>query len=377
MALQCTISKDDFIRSLGSLQNITGKRGTLAILSNVCLRSIGADKLELVATDLEVGIKNIIPAQIQSEGGITLPSKKLFELTRESAGLEITCEEKENNWVRITSGTSVYNLAGAPVEEYPVFPEYDEEILFEIASAGLKELIDMTIFSVAQEKESNYTLTGMLFEKVTEGESGDSLRMVSSDGHRLSIMEKSCEQNLSSMPLGHTLIPKKGVLEIRKFCDANETIAIGFDAKQAVIKGDEQLLIIRLMNGEFPDYKSILEIVNKENSMKVERKLLLESLKRINIFTEDAFNAIQLDIDEDILVLSSSSMDFGNAKDELKISGPKEQMTLGFNCKYLIDVLNVMKSEIITLYINTSQTPCLLEGDDDKGFMSIIMPMKI
>ena len=377
MKLSINISKEDFLPALNALQSITGKKGTMAVLANVLIQTQD-NFIELIATDLEVGIKRNVAAEILTPGAITLPSKILYEIVRESGSDGIKIEEKDKNWARIKAGSSIYNLAGTASEEYPDFPEYKEEQLVSLPSELLRELIDKTIFSVAQERESNYTLTGILLEKEKNDEGNNFLRMVSSDGHRLSIMERELDKEGSAINLEkNTLIPRKGVSEIKKICEGNKNILLGADKKQLVVKTNTSLMIVRLMNGEFPDYRSIVNVIEREIFIEIERSGFLESLKRTNLFTEDTFNAIQLSIKENKLVLSSQNMDFGNAKDEMKINYAGESMELGFNCRYFIDTLQAMKSEMIKAYINSDQSPCLIEGNEDPGFISIIMPMKI
>jgi DNA polymerase-3 subunit beta len=175
----------------------------------------------------------------------------------------------------------------------------------------------------------------------------------------------------------NTLIPRKGVSEIKKICEGHKNVSIGSDKKQFVVKTKNSLMIVRLMNGEFPDYRSIVNVIEKNNLIEINRIKFLESLKRTNLFTEDTFNAIQLSVEENKLVLSSQNMDFGNAKDEMEINYSGDSLELGFNCRYFIDTLQVMRSETIKAYVNSDQSPCLIEGDNDQGFISIIMPMKI
>ena len=272
----------------------------------------------------------------------------------------------------------MYNLAGTSSEEYPDFPEYNEDSLVSLPCDLVKELIDKTIFSVAQERESNYTLTGILLEKEKNEEDKSFLRMVSSDGHRLSIMEQELDKDSDDIVIEkNTLIPRKGVSEIKKACDGQKNFSIGSDKKQFVVKTKNSLMIVRLMNGEFPDYRSILNVIEKDKFIEIERISFLEALKRTNLFTEDTFNAIQLSVSENKLVLSSQNMDFGNAKDEMEINYGGEPLELGFNCRYFIDTLQAMRSDTIRAYVSSEQSPCLIEGDDDQGFISIIMPMKI
>ena len=377
MPLATNVSKEDLLPALNALQGITGKKGTMAVLANVLIQS-RENFIEIIATDLEVGIKKNVAAEIVSPGAITLPAKILYEIVRESGSDTIKIEERDKNWARINAGTSVYNLAGTSSEEFPNFPEYDEETLVALPCDLIRELIEKTIFSVAQERESNYTLTGILLEKEENEEQKNLLRMVSSDGHRLSIMEKELDADSGDIVIEkNTLIPRKGVSEIKKICEGQKNFSMGSDKKQLVVQTSNSLMIVRLMNGEFPDYRSIVNVIEKNNYLEIDRIPFLEALKRTNLFTEDTFNAIQLSVDENKLVLSSQNMDYGNAKDEMAIKYAGEPLELGFNCRYFIDTLQVMRSDMIRAYVNSDQSPCLIEGDDDPGFVSIIMPMKI
>jgi len=377
MPLSINVSKEDFLPALNSLQSITGKKGTMAVLANVLIQSQD-NFIEIIATDLEVGIKKNVAAEVINKGSITLPAKILYEIVRESGSDSINIEERDKNWARIKAGTSVYNLAGTSSEEFPDFPEYNEESLVILPCELVKELIEKTIFSVAQERESNYTLTGILLEKEKNEENKSFLRMVSSDGHRLSIMEKELDKESDDIIIEkNTLIPRKGVSEIKKISEGQKNFSIGSDKKQLVVKTNNSLMIVRLMNGEFPDYRSIVNVIEKNNLIEIERIGFLESLKRTNLFTEDTFNAIQLSVEANKLILSSQNMDYGNAKDEMEIKYGGEPLELGFNCRYFIDTLQVMRSDMVKAYVNSDQSPCLIEGDDDPGFISIIMPMKI
>ena len=161
MALNCTVSRDDFLEGLISLQNITNKKGTLAILSNVLIETFD-EGLQITGTDLEVGMKHFINAQINENGKLTLPSKKLYEIVRESGAKTLSIVETENCWVTITSGLSTYNLAGLSSNEFPEFPEYEEQNFLSFSGNVFLELIDKTIYSIASEQENIYSLTSVL-----------------------------------------------------------------------------------------------------------------------------------------------------------------------------------------------------------------------
>ncbi|MHB8808774.1 MAG: DNA polymerase III subunit beta [Desulfobulbaceae bacterium] len=376
MAFHFTISRDNLLRAIGAQLNITGKKGNLAILANILLE-VEQDKIVFTGTDLEIGLKQTVAAEVFEQGILTLPAKKLFELARESNSPFITFQEREKNWVDITAGSSMYKLAGMPADEFPQFPEYEEENMVEIQSLVFTDLIDKTIFSIAQDKENMFSLNAALFQKEEQGDKL-LLKFVTSDGHRLTIMSKEVDEKVNSLNFNPvTLIPRRGVQEIRKFCEDKDTFFFGLEKKQAVLKSEDSLLIIRLMQGEFPDFQSILHIISRENVVAIERVRFLEALKRINLFTEDMFKAIKIEITSGHMVLSSQNADFGSAKDEFDIAYTGESLSLGFNCRYFIDTLQVMEGNTVKAYISSDESPCLIESDDDEGFVSIIMPMKL
>ncbi|MCK5070330.1 MAG: DNA polymerase III subunit beta [Desulfocapsa sp.] len=376
MTLNCTVSRPDLMEGLNSLQNITNKRVTLAILSNILIETTD-DGLVLTGTDLEVGLRVKVPAEIHDQGSLTLPSKKIFEIVRESGSETIDIQETENSWVIISAGLSTYNLAGMASDEFPEFPEFDENNFVPFEAGIFSDIIDKVIFSVANEEENAYSLTNVLFETEKRDERSY-LRMISSDGHRLSIMEKDVATDIDLLDIQPgTLIPKKGVQEFKKFCDNRDTIQVSFEDQQLVAKDNDSIMVIRLKKGEFPQYSAIVDAVQLENKITIERIPFLESLKRINLFTEDIFHTIQLEIDNSKMILSSQNIDLGNAKDIQDVQYGGEPLLLGFNCRYFIDALQVMECDSVDAYINSNNSPCLMTSDKDEGFLSIIMPMQL
>ena len=377
MKIHCSIARDVLIEGLNSLQNITSKKSTtMAILSNVLIETTQGG-LIITGTDLEVGLRLFVIADIHEEGRITLPSKKLFEIVRESGNHQISIEEKENNWVVITAGMSTYNLAGMSGEDFPDFPEIEEDTFVCFKSQIFLELIDKVIYSIANEQENIYSLNAVLFEK-DKRDDQTILRMVSSDGHRLSIMEKAVDESCNTLTLNPvTLIPKKGVQEWKKFCEGRDIVNISFEKKQMVLKDEKATMVIRLKGGEFPNYQAIVNTIQLENKLELQRIPFLESLKRINLFTEDNFHTITISLENDKMILSSQNSELGNAKDEQQIIYSGDPMVLGFNCRYFIETLQVMEGEHLEAYINSSSSPCMLKSDQDSGFTSIIMPMQL
>lgn len=376
MGFHFNVSRDDFLKAIGAQQNITNKKGTLAILGNV-LVEVGTENVILTATDLEIGLKYTVPAEILAPGVLTLPSKKLFELARESGSSIITFKEQDNHWVEIIAGSSVYRLAGMVADEFPQFPAYEEAGMVSIESEIMADLVDKTSYSIALDKENMFTLTAALLQKIHK-EGQLYLKMITSDGHRLTIMSREVGESVDRLNLNATtLIPRRGIQEIRKFCENKAAFSFGIEAKQAVLKSEDALLIIRLMEGDFPDFQGLLNLLSKDNSIFINRLRFLEGLKRINLFTEDLFHAIKMDIQENTIILTSQNADYGSARDEFSVEYSGMPLSLGFNCRYFIESLQVMEGATITASINNQESPCMITSEEDKGFLSVIMPMKI
>jgi len=375
MPFHFNIAREDLLRAIGAQQNITSKKGTLAILSNVLLE-VDNNNIVFTGTDLEIGLKQKVPAEVFETGFLTLPAKKLFEVARESGSSILSFKEEDKNWVEITAGTSIYKLAGMVSEEFPQFPDYDEGKMVEIEAAVIADLIDKTVFSIAQDKETVFSLTAALLQKHEEN-GKTMLRMVSSDGHRLSIMSKETESAAQLQLNPVTLIPRRGIQEIRKFTEEWDSFKLGIEKKQAVLKSDDSLLIIRIMEGEFPNFENLLNVISMDNVIQINRIRFLESLKRINLFTEEMFHAIKFEINKNKLILTSQNADFGSAKDEMEVEYSGDSLSLGFNCRYFIEALQVMEAETIQAAISSDESPCLITSEDDEGFLSIIMPMKL
>ncbi len=375
MPFHFNIAREDLLQAIAAHQNITNKKGNMAILANV-LMEVANNEIVFTGTDLEIGLKKSVPAEVFETGVLTVPSKKLFELARESASNIITFKEEDKNWIDITAGSSNYKLAGMTNDEFPQFPAYNEDTMVQVDANVIGELVDKTIFSIAVDKENMYTLTAALFQKIEENDK-TMLRMITSDGHRLSIMSKESEGAALLEFNKLTLIPRRGIQEIRKFTEEKDTLMIGIEEKQIVLKSDDSLLIIRLMEGEFPNFESIINVISMDNTILINKRLFTESLKRINLFTEDIFHAIKFELTNDKLILTSQNADFGSARDEIPVKYNGDPISIGFNCRYFIDALQIMEGEFIEASINSDNSPCLITSEEDEGFLGIIMPMKI
>jgi len=375
MPFHFNIAREDLLRAISAQQQITNKKGTLAILANV-LMEVQNNEIIFTATDLEISLKQTVPAEVFATGSLTVPSKKLFELARESGSPTLNFKEEDKNWINISAGSSTYKLAGMVADEFPQLEQYNEEDMVETQGEIICDLIDKTMFSIATEKENMYNLNAALFQQFTENEK-TVFRMVTSDGHRLSIMRRETEHALLPHFEKFILIPRRGIQQIRKFGEEQDTFQLGIEKKKIVLKSENALLLIRLMEGEFPDFENILNFVPNESNILINKILFLESLKRINLFTEDIFHAIKFELDNNQLILTSEHADFGSARDEIAIEYSGDTLSLGFNCRYFMEALQVMEGENIQASISSNESPCLITSAEDEGFLGIIMPMKL
>ncbi|MEW6218969.1 MAG: DNA polymerase III subunit beta [Thermodesulfobacteriota bacterium] len=375
--MELSVRRSDFLYQLTPIQSIAGKKVTVAILGNVLLEA-APGRLALAATDLEIGFRTDLEAQVKTEGSITLPAKKLFEIVREAEAETVQLRELENHWVEITAGTGLYTLAGLPSEDFPAFPPYDEVPLVAFPAPVLKDLIDRTIFSIAQASEGRFTFTAALLEREVKAD-GEYLRMVSSDSHRLSMMERRIEGSLGDLTFDRNiLIPRRAITELAKICESRTgDLQFGFDDKQAVVRVENGVMVIRLMVGEFPRYRDLLAAITLDKPLEIDRLRFLGTLRRINLLTEDQNHVVNFRIEGQRLFLSSRSVDLGSARDEIMLRSQGDDMQVGFNCRYFIDVLQVLQGETIKAYLNSDESPCLVRTDEDEGFAGIIMPMKV
>lgn len=374
MALHILIKKENLYPYLTSLQNVAAKKGSMSILGNVLIRTVDSG-LELEATDLEIGIRHTVTATIREPGCVTLPAKKLHEVFRVIDADDIEIKEQDNNWVKITAGVSVYKMSGTSCDEFPAFPSFEFDDSKEVNAKILENMISKVIFSVAHDKESIRSLTGILLESGSD-ESAIFTKMVSSDGHRLS-MYTSSEMSLSKNGNIKKIIPKKAGIEILKICELHENIFIKLDKKKMIVKSNNSILIISLIEGDYPDYNRVFSIIDKNNKIKINKNILLNSLNKIILFTDGLYNSISLNIYNNKILLNSQNNEFGSAKDEIDVEYSGDELNISYNCKYLIDILSNIDGDEINIYIKDDNSPAYIESLYDIGFESVIMPIRI
>ncbi|MBT8405978.1 MAG: DNA polymerase III subunit beta, partial [Deltaproteobacteria bacterium] len=246
--MELTIQRNDLFEGLQKSQSVAEKRSSMPVLSNVLLEARD-QQLHLTATNLEVSFTGSHQADIVKEGAVTIQARKFYEIVKELPFPEVRITEKENHWVNITSGSTEYNLVGLPADEFPQVTKYEDVTWAEMDAPLLKEMIDKTIFAVSTE-ETRYNLSGIYFEKL-DSDDPVALKLVATDGHRLSLIEKP-------LPEVAKFGFEKGVIiqELSRLLEEGEQVQVAFQENTAIFRKGESTLIMRLIDGDFPDYNT-------------------------------------------------------------------------------------------------------------------------
>ncbi|MDZ4677292.1 MAG: DNA polymerase III subunit beta [Oligoflexia bacterium] len=369
------IQKSDFLNLLQKTQNIIEKRNTMPILSNALLVA-EKGKVSIFATDLEVSIKDEVSANVEVEGKVAVSAKNLFDLVKELSDNTVQVLKKSNNWVELKNKKAVFNIVGSAADEFPAFPQYETKDFVRVQGQILHDMIEKTIYSVSND-ETRYHLNGVYFERTTS-DSGTSFRMVATDGHRLSLIDKKVEVSLPGNKAAEgVIIPKKGLHELRKLLDGAEgTLEMAFEGSHLVVKRENTVLLIRLIDGKYPNYQQLIP-ARLLKRIAVSRNELLSSLRRVSLLSNQKSKGITLSITKNVMEIYSNNPEIGDAKEEIDVRYNGDSMKIGFNAKYLMDILNNIQDEEVDIELNDQLSPGILRPANDASYTCVVMPMRI
>jgi DNA polymerase-3 subunit beta len=372
--MEFKIEKETFVKALQKIQGIVEKRNTMPILSNALIEAAD-DNIYITATDLEVGIKSSYQTNVISNGKITVSAKKLYEIVKELPDEVVHFRTKDNDWVEILCGKARFNIVGLSPEEFPYFPKTKDENLMVFNNEIIRDMIEKTSFAICYD-ETKFNLNGIFIKAITDSDR-NILNMVATDGHRLSIAEREVNGNINNELLKGVIFPKKGIQELKKMTEEeNSEIMIGFMDNNAVMKKGNTVIVMRLIDGEFPDYTKVIP-ANNTRKMSANRDKLLHSLRRMSILSSEKFKGIKLDINPNMIEISSSNPELGEAREEMEVSFSGDPISMRFNAKYLIDVLSVIKNEEVEINFKDELSPIIMKHTDNNDFMAVIMPMRL
>jgi DNA polymerase-3 subunit beta len=371
--MKLKIKKEEILKGLQRIQGVVEKKNTMPILSNMLLTA-DDNGIEIVATDLEIGLRGRYTAEVEKPGSVTVSAKKMYEIVRELPADDIQIKVEDGSWVKIQSGHSQFKLVALPKEEFPALPDVAEEGMIAIEGETLREMIKKTLYSVG-ENDARYVLNG-LFVQMNQGKNGLNIRMVGTDGHRLSMIDRVIDAKHKEESM---IIPKKAMMELRRLLEEDSSKAelrIGFSKNHALFKRDGLVMVSKLIDGNYPNY---LQVVPAKSTKKVavSKDLFSHAVKRVSILSKEKTNAVKLQLEKDTIVLSTNNPEVGEASEELAVDYKGEPITIGFNSRYLMDVLSAIDRSNIALELNDSLSPCLITEEGDEHYKCVVMPMRV
>jgi len=373
--MKVVLTRGDLLKGITTVQSAVASKNTMPILANVLLEARDK-KLEFVATDLDMGIRCSVPAEIVDKGNITINAKKLSDIVRELPESTVELEIDDSHKIIITCQKSTFKVHGLPKDDFPILPEVKKDKVFKIKGSLLQEMIRKTIFAVSTD-ETRYVLNGVFFQV-----EGAKLRMVATDGHRLAFIEKKLENKSENK--ASVIIPTKTLNELTKVISDLEKGKEEDNLIVEVIATDNQIkfviegveIISRLIEGQFPNYE---QVIPKESDKKIEASIssLAAATRRVAILTSEKSNSIRYQAKNGKLTISSKTPDMGEAKEEIDVDYKGEEISIAYNAKYVLDVLKNVGTDTVNIELTQPLSPGILRPKGDTDYLCVIMPMRV
>lgn len=373
--MKFTIKKADIQDVLAKVQGLAGRKTNLAITTNVLIRSEGSD-IGITATDLETGFDGHYPAHVEASGSIAINAKKLFEIIKEFPTDEISLHETENQWIEISNQNVEFHIMGMNPDEFPDNPAVDDAELFEVDSGAFGKMIDKTIFVTGAGDDRRAHITGALME-VLHAENPPLFRLVATDGSRLTKVDYPFEEGTQLPQIETAIIPKKGLSEIAKFLEPGGNVQLGIKNNNFIVKKSNEIIIVRLLEGEFPQYQDIIVKPDTAHDIPIPKIDFLKTLRRMSILSSENYKGVIFKFDTDRLEIRANNPELGESKEDLPIEFSGEMIEGAFNPRYFIETLGVIDNDKVIIHVVDGERPCLLKGAEDQSFLSVIMPMRI
>ena len=369
--MELKINRETFLDGIQKTLGIVEKKTTIPILNNILLKAEN-NKLKIIATDREIILISDYDADVSESGEITISAKKIYEMIREIQGEFINFSQK-SNIVKISSQRAFYKIPGLPAEDFPSVSDDQDIPLHPIKGGVIKDLINKTSFAMATD-ETRKNLNGVLLEEGMDGVNYV-LRMVATDGHRLALSKSITSESILKTTKG-IIIPRKGLMEIKKIIDENEDIKIGLHKNMFIVKTENTLLKVSLVDADYPDYKKVIP-TEKGIKVTLEKEYFVHALRRMSVVSSERYGGVILSFSKGKLTLNSTNLDVGEATEEIDIDYDGEVIDSGFNVNYLIDSISVVNKDNIVLEVGLGLKPSMIKQAEDDSYLCIIMPLKI
>lgn len=367
--MKFSIQREDILKPLQAISGVVERRQTLPVLSNVLL-NIDNSTLTLSGTDLEVELKVETPIDASATGDITLPARKFLDICRalpDGALVEITIDGERAN---LRSGKSRFTLSTLPASEFPNMESVQGLTEFSIPQSSLKELIEKTQFSMAQQ-DVRYYLNGLMLEI-----SSDTLRSVATDGHRLALCEMPC--TIDTEGSRQIIIPRKGVGELSRLLDDSDTDAhVRIGTNHIRVTLPNFTFTSKLIDGRFPDYQRVVP-QDCDKSAVADRNVIRSSLTRASILSNEKYRGVRLQLNSGSITVMANNPELEEAEEEFEVDYDGAALEIGFNVTYIIDALNVLTDSSVVLNFSDANSSCLISGNvEGSNCKYVVMPMRL
>jgi DNA polymerase-3 subunit beta len=375
--MKFTINRDHFTNGLQQVLNVVGTRATMPILSNVLIEA-SEGQISLTTTNLDMGIRCRIKAEVAENGSITLPVRKLATIVRELPKIEVSVEATQNHQAKITSGGSLFRVMGLPQEEFPPLPEFKDQHVFHLPQENLVRMLKSVSYAQSTD-ENRYILNGVYFNFAD-----DKLTLVATDGRRLALISEDVE--VTEENAGSLILPAKTVAELERLLGKGTEVKIAFSDRQVAFEigiGEESgaqglvdnlYLVSKVVEGHYPNYRQVIP-KETEHRIKIERELMLDCVRRAALVTSEKNNSVRLKISENLLEISGSSSEYGESHESMAIAYDAQEVTVAFNPGFLMEPLKALDQDEVYFEFKDELSPGLFKTLD--SFLCVIMPLRL
>jgi DNA polymerase-3 subunit beta len=368
--MKVTIERAQLAKSLAHVHRVVERRNTIPILANVLLRA-GKSSVELKATDLDLEIVETAPGEGKTTGSTTVPAHMIHDIVRklpEGAQVELQ-SASDGTQLQVRAGRSKFTLQALPETDFPDLAAGELSHSFNVAASDLKRLIDRTQFAISTE-ETRYYLNGIYLHAID-----DKLRAVATDGHRLAQAEIKAPKGTKGMP--GIIVPRKTVAEVQRLIDdAGEEVKVELSATKIRFSLGNAVLTSKLIDGTFPDYARVIPTAN-DKTLIVDKSEFMSAVDRVSTVSSERGRAVKLALTDGKLTLSVVNPDSGSATEELEVEYGAEALDIGFNGRYLLDILQQVEGEKARLKLADPGSPTLIEDMEAAGALYVLMPMRV
>ncbi|USI74215.1 DNA polymerase III subunit beta [Sphingomonas morindae] len=372
--MKATIERAALLKGLSHVQSVVERRNTIPILSNVLLDAAAGGGLKLMATDLDLQIVETVAAAVDQPGATTVSAHTLFDIVRklpEGAQVQLSAADGK---MLVAAGRARFNLATLPRDDFPVIAEGDLPTQFELPAAMLRQIIDKTRFAISTE-ETRYYLNGIYLHVAEEGPSGPVLKAAATDGHRLARVTVPAPAGAEAMP--GVIVPRKCVAELRKLLDeVDGTVDLSLSATKIRFGLGTAILTSKLIDGTFPDYSRVIPTAN-DKLLKIDPKSFAQGVDRVATIASEKTRAVKMTLDRDKVVLSVTSPENGTAAEEVPGDYTALGFDIGFNARYLMDILGQIDGDLVEVHLADAAAPTLIRENDKAAALYVLMPMRV